>query len=167
VPSPENGILAFNNSTVDFDSLEAFAIIEGAFGFTDDNQPRKKEAERQAKCRASLKIVKAILLIGNIEQQALALRQALCHPDIRVVAKAAGFHDNVAAHFQNEQAQKMIARALETHSIKGHCNNHKASFIDSVLMSMTESPKNAVKTKKIISQTQMSKSLGLTPSRGK
>jgi hypothetical protein len=46
VPSPENGILTFDNLTVDFDSLEAFAINEGAFGFTDNNQPRKKEAGR-------------------------------------------------------------------------------------------------------------------------
>jgi hypothetical protein len=123
VPSPENCILSFNNLTVDFDSLKAFAINEGAFGFTDNNQPQKKEAEGQANCRSSLKIVKAVLLIDTIEQQALALHQALCHPDIRVVAKAAGFHDNVAAHFQNEQAKKMIVCALETNSPKGHCNN--------------------------------------------
>jgi hypothetical protein len=163
----DDDFLSFNNAGVDFDSLEAFAINEDAFGFTDGNQPRTKVAERQAKSRASLKIVRAILSIGVVAQQALALRQALCHPDIRVVAKAAGFRDNVAAHFQNEQTKKMIARALQTNSTKGHCNNDKAAYIESVIMSMTESPDNGVERKKRINQSQMAKSLGLNPSRGK
>ena len=161
-------VLSFNNATLDFDSIETFAINEDAFGVTNgNNQPRTKVAERQAKSRATLKIVKAILAVGNIEKQALALRQALCHPQIRVVAKAAGFHDNMAAHYQNEQAKKMIQRALETSSTKGHCNNDKASFIDSVIMSISESPDNRVEKKKRISQAQMAKSLGLNASRAK
>jgi hypothetical protein len=113
-------------------------------------------------------MVDVILAIGSIEQQALALRQALCHPNIRVVAKAAGFHDNVAAHFQNEQAKKMIRCALKTNSTKGHCNDDKAAFVDLVIMSMTESPDNGgVEEKKRVSQAQMAKSLGLNPSRAK
>jgi hypothetical protein len=167
LPPLESDILSFNNATVEFDFLEAFAINEDAFGYTNaNNQPRTKVAERQAKSRATLKIVRAILSIGEMGQQALALRQALCHPEIRVVAKAAGFQDNFAAHFQNEQAKKMIRRALETNSNKGHCNDDKASFVDSVIMSIADSPDNGVDKKKI-SQARMAKSLGLNPSRAK
>jgi hypothetical protein len=112
--APEIEILSFNNAIVHFDNLEAFVINEDALG----SQRRTKVAERQAKSRASLKTVKAIFSIGTAEQQAVALRQALCHPDMRVAAKTAGFHDNVAAHFQNEQSKKMIRRALETTASK-------------------------------------------------
>ena len=53
--------LSFNNATLDLDSIEAFAINEDAFGVTNGNiRPRTKVAERQAKIRATLKIVKAI-----------------------------------------------------------------------------------------------------------
>jgi hypothetical protein len=56
-------------------------------------------------------------LAVSIEQQALTLHLALCHPNVSVVAKAAGFLDNVAAHFQNEQAKKMIGCAPEQHQM--------------------------------------------------
>jgi hypothetical protein len=82
----DEDFLSFNNVSVDFDTLEPFAIDEDAFGFTDGNQPpHAKVAEQQAKSRALLKILRASLSIGVVAQQALALCQALCHPDTGVL----------------------------------------------------------------------------------
>ena len=58
-----------------------------AFEMTHDNKPRSKAAHRKEKSRAVGSIRDAVKSAGNQKQQALALRDAYAHPEMRAAAK--------------------------------------------------------------------------------
>ena len=81
---------------------------------------------------------------GNTVQQAAALQAALSHPELQRISKSAGFFasdESVnAAIFQANQRRKLISTALATRDNRGHCNQHKASFVELVLTAIAPSP---------------------------
>jgi hypothetical protein len=128
---------------------------------------RSVVAARRAKSRAVQKIVAAVKSVGTKEQQALALKDAACHPELQSIAKSAGFAA-AAAYFSAEfkvcQMEKMVRRAVSTKTKEGRPNDDKASFVESLLTSIVESPNTAIKPPSMRAQ---SSALGIPWSTGR
>jgi hypothetical protein len=76
-------------------------------------------------------IQKAVNIFNNqaIHHQAVALKGALTHPEIRCVGKSIGFAgDAEVALFHQEQQKTMIAIARKTTREKGRPTNDRRSF---------------------------------------
>jgi hypothetical protein len=128
---------------------------------------RSVVAARRAKSRAVQKIVAAVKSVGTKEQQALALKDAACHPELQSIAKSAGFAATAAyssAEFKVCQMEKMVRRAVSTKTKEGRPNDDKASFVESLLTSIVESPNTAIKPPSMRAQ---SSALGIPWSTGR
>jgi hypothetical protein len=94
-----------------------------------------------------LKIVAAVKAVGTIEQQAVAFQCASCHPELQSIAKSASLTSTAtsSADFNVLQMEKMVRRAVATKTKEGRPNDDKASFVESVLTSIVESPNTTLK----------------------
>ena len=113
-----------------------------------------------------------------MEQQAVALQAAACHPGIQQIATAAGFTGEATVNsfigqataveqrseFSGLQMEKMVRRAVATKEPKGRPNNDGASFVESLLTSIAESPDSSLspqQTRKAPTMRAQALALGL------
>jgi len=125
------------------------------------------KAARTAKSRAVQKIVLAVKSVGTKQQQALALQAATCHPELQSIAKSAGYsaaNTTSSAEFNLLQMEKMVRRAVATKTKEGRPNHDKASFVESIMTSISESPNTTQKPSSMRAQSSV---LGLPWSTGR
>jgi hypothetical protein len=126
----------FNNAPVDFDDVHTDNNVDVyAFDVATDGAIRTGCAIRQAKSRAARVIIDAIKSVGTLQQQALAFQSALSHPELRHVAKAVILDKgaNRALSFQWKQLRELIQVAVAKDQQRGHVNQDRAAFLESIL----------------------------------
>ena len=100
------------------------------------------ETAQRNKNRGGESIAKAVSLAGiNDEQRALALYTAMMRPEMREIAKAAGFDPLVNVHRYNcTQISKVLARSLDTPKRQGRPNNDCQTFAGAAIAAIVPSP---------------------------
>jgi hypothetical protein len=133
-------------------------VDRSAFAYNKKGQTRSDAAARKAQYRASQGIVKAITKLDK-NQQSLALRDALSNPQVREAASAVAFDLSSVANMQLEQTRRIIKRATTTEKIQGRSNDDRASFVESVMVSIVDSPEPT--TRNAPSKREQVKHLGM------
>jgi hypothetical protein len=82
---------AFNNQIIHSENVHSFKPNQNAFNHSKKGQPLSAASARKAKSRAVRDIVAAVKNAGSLHHQAVALKGALIHPEIRRVGKSIGF----------------------------------------------------------------------------
>ena len=114
-------------------------VDHNAFAYNNKGQKRSYAAASKAQYRASQSIVVAINKLKKNER-ALALRDALSNPSVRETASAIAFDATSVANMHLQQTRKIIERATATDKKQGRTNNDKASFVQSIMVSVVGSP---------------------------
>jgi hypothetical protein len=152
--------LKYNNVPVVLQKpLVQDAIDDSAFAYNKKGQKRSVSAARQAQWRASQRIVNSITKLEKNERS-VALRAALSNPQVREAASAVIFDASSVANRQLEQTRKIIGRATATEKKQGRTNNDKASFVESVMVSVVDSP-SPTKRKNAPSRRKQVEGLGM------
>jgi hypothetical protein len=149
VDAPEKQAIRFNNKQVDFSRVgHPSSINEQAFQIGNN---KSISTARKAKSRCVQNMVRALETSTKTDaQKSLGIRAFLSHPSVIKHSIAAGFcssGDVPTAMYQAEQTKKMLTRALSTSHPKGHSNNDKFSFAESILTAAAPSPVSNEKTK--------------------
>jgi hypothetical protein len=86
--------LKYKNVTVRLDEIHTSPVKQDAFALNLNKKGdlRTPSTSRKAKNRAVNTIVSAVCLVGTLDQQKLALQDAMLHPKIQELALAVGFH---------------------------------------------------------------------------
>ena len=102
-----------------------------------------EKAAHTANHRSVKNIVAAVLDAGNIEQQRLALRDALGHPDVKVIASSIGLNtDRVKIALDAFDNLTRIVEAIITasKSKNGGVNTDVKAFLLAIAMCINETP---------------------------
>lgn len=160
----------FNNKQVKEDTDSASSELLDTKAFRTDNNgcPRSVTAARQALHRARSKIIDTVQGCGTFQQQALSLHSASVHPELRAVAKTAGFcfpdsetKAASTASFHLEQLRKIVKDVSTTASTKGRTNDDKAAFLENIITALAPDGTSAAETPSILSTSKL---LGLSRS---
>ena len=104
----------------------------------------------------------------SVEEQALALQQAVLHPLVRVIAKSAGLVDNNDFMIKNYVMKNMktsVKLALKTNSSNARANKDLRSLVQSVVISSMKSTQEQLEDKEngifVPSSQQIANTIGI------